>query len=404
MRSDQVDLPSIRVTNLSKRFGRVIALDKVGFLVKNREYIGILGPSGCGKTTLIKCIAGILQPEKGHVYIGDKLVDGAPPEDRGIGYVFQNIALFPHMNVRDNIGYGLRVKQVDFEESRRLVSETIALIRYNADPGEFPRELSGGMQQKVAVARALASRTELLLLDEPLSALDAKVRVELRYELRKLVKDLKLTAIHITHDQEEVMSIADRIIIMKKGQIVEIGTPAQLYFRPKNLFTANFLGEANFIEGEVQDIQKYTMTIKIKEGIILEAPLKAEGQEETAGEGTENNFPREKKSSATEFFTNQLVVTAIRPEFISFSKRGSASSVRRRNTIRGKIGERIFSGGTYVYGLVLENDLHLSCRVPFDESREMPKQGEEINVTLDPQAMLVFPYPRIGLAKEISLE
>jgi ABC-type Fe3+/spermidine/putrescine transport system ATPase subunit len=397
-------LPSIRVTNLSKRFGRVIALDKVDFSVRNREYIGILGPSGCGKTTLIKCIAGILQPEKGHVYIGDKLVDGTPPEDRGIGYVFQNIALFPHMNVKDNIGYGLRVKQVDFEESRRLVSETIALIRYNADPGEYPRELSGGMQQKVAVARALASRTELLLLDEPLSALDAKVRVELRYELRKLVKDLKLTAIHITHDQEEVMSIADRIIIMKKGQIVEIGTPAQLYFRPRNLFTANFLGEANFIEGEVQDIQKDMMTIKIKEGIILEAPLKAEGQEETVGEETENNFPREKKSSANEFFTNQLVVAAIRPEFISFSKRGSVPSVRRRNTIRGEIGDRIFSGGTYVYGLVLENDLHLSCRVPFDESREMPEQGEEINVTLDPQAILVFPYPRIGLAKEISLE
>ena len=397
-------MPSIRVVNLGKRFGKVIALDKVDFFVRNREYVGILGPSGCGKTTLIKCVAGILQPERGHVYIGEKLVDGAPPEDRGIGYVFQNIALFPHMNVRSNIGYGLRVKQVDFEESRRLVSETIALIRYNADPREYPRELSGGMQQKVAVARALASRTELLLLDEPLSALDAKVRVELRYELRKLVKDLKLTAIHITHDQEEVMSIADRIIIMKKGQIVEIGTPEQLYFRPKSLFTANFLGEANFIEGKVADIRKDTVAIKIKEGIIVEARLNAGVQEEAGGQETESDSLRKKKPRATEFFTNQLVVAAIRPEFISFSRKGSSPSFSGQNMIRGRIGERVFSGGTYVYGLVLENDLRLTCRVPYDKSQKMPEQGEEIIVTVDPQALLVFPYPRIGLAKEVSLE
>jgi ABC-type Fe3+/spermidine/putrescine transport system ATPase subunit len=397
-------MPSIRVVNLSKRFGKVIALDKVDFSVRNREYVGILGPSGCGKTTLIKCVAGILRPEKGHVYIGEKLVDGAPPEDRGIGYVFQNIALFPHMNVRTNIGYGLRVKQVDFEESRRIVSETIALIKYNADPGEYPSELSGGMQQKVAVARALASRTELLLLDEPLSALDAKVRVELRYELRKLVEDLKLTAIHITHDQEEVMSIADRIIIMKKGQIVEIGTPAQLYFRPRSLFTANFLGEANFIEGKVMNVGQDIIAIKIKEGIIIEAYLGTEELGETRAEETEKHPPRKIKPKTTNFFKDQLIVAAIRPEFISFRRKSSMPASTGKNTVRGKIGDCIFSGGTYVYELLLENDVRLSCRVPFDESQERPKQGETITVTLDPQAVLVFPYPRIGLAKETSLE
>jgi ABC-type Fe3+/spermidine/putrescine transport system ATPase subunit len=396
-------MPSIRVVNLSKRFGKVTALDKVDFSVRNREYVGILGPSGCGKTTLIKCVAGILRPEKGHVYIGEKLVDGAPPEDRGIGYVFQNIALFPHMNVTSNIGYGLRVKQVDFEESRRIVSETIALIKYNADPREFPMELSGGMQQKVAVARALASRTELLLLDEPLSALDAKVRVELRYELRKLVEDLKLTAIHITHDQEEVMSIADRIIIMKKGQIVEIGTPEQLYFRPRSLFTANFVGEANFVEGKVLDIGRDIISIKIKEGVLIEARLKKEELEETRAEETEKRSSRKTKPKSTHFFTDQLIVAAIRPEFVSFRK-GSMPTSQSGNTVRGKIVNCIFSGGTYVYELLLENDVHLSCRVPFDESQEVPRQGERITVTLDPQAILIFPYPRIGLAREISLE
>lgn len=396
-------MPSIRVVNLSKRFGKVIALDRVDFYVRTREYVGILGPSGCGKTTLIKCVAGILTG-KGHVYIGEKLVDGTPPEDREIGYVFQNIALFPHMNVRDNIGYGLRVKQADLEESRRLVRETIALIRYNADPGEYPKQLSGGMQQKVAVARALASRTELLLLDEPLSALDAKVRVELRYELRKLVKDLELTAIHITHDQEEVMSIADRIIIMKKGQIVEIGTPDQLYFRPKNLFTANFLGEANFIEGKVVSSQLSIIEIKIKGGLVIEAHLKTNESEQGRVEEAEKVTRQEREEKETRFYTNQLVVAAIRPEFISISRIDSASGRRRPNTIKGKIGDSIFSGGTYVYELVLENDEHLSCRVPFDESQEVLRRGEEIKVTLDPEAILVFLYPRIGLAKEVSLE
>jgi putative spermidine/putrescine transport system ATP-binding protein len=397
-------MPSIRVVDLSKRFGKVVALDKVFFYVKNREYVGILGPSGCGKTTLIKCVAGILQQNKGHVYIGEKLVDGTPPEDRGIGYVFQNIALFPHMNVRDNIGYGLRVKQADVEESRRIVSETIALIKFNADPGEYPSELSGGMQQKVAVARALASKTELLLLDEPLSALDAKVRVELRYELRKLVKDLKLTAIHITHDQEEVMSIADRIMIMKRGQIVEVGTPEQLYFRPKTLFTANFLGEANFIEGKVVSIQDSILAMKIRNGIVIEAHLKTDGAGETTVEEPKKDARHKRMPKKTRFFANQLVVAAVRPEFISISKMESTLGRRRPNTIQGKIEDSVFSGGTYVYELILENDEHVTCRVPFDESQEPWKKGEAVTVTLDSEATLVYPYPRIGLAKEISLE
>jgi ABC-type Fe3+/spermidine/putrescine transport system ATPase subunit len=260
------------------------------------------------------------------------------------------------------------------------------------------------MQQKVAVARALASRTELLLLDEPLSALDAKVRVELRYELRKLVKDLKLTAIHITHDQEEVMSIADRIIIMKKGQVVEIGTPDQLYFRPKNLFTANFLGEANFIEGKVASFQDNIIAIKIKSGFVIEAHLKTDRSEQGRVEETEKVSRQERKTKETRFYTNQLVVAAIRPELISISKMNTASSRRRPNTIQGKIGDSIFSGGTYVYELVLENDEHLTCRVPFDKSQEILKRGQAINVTLDPETILVFPYPRIGLAKEVSLE
>jgi ABC-type Fe3+/spermidine/putrescine transport system ATPase subunit len=260
------------------------------------------------------------------------------------------------------------------------------------------------MQQKVAVARALASKTELLLLDEPLSALDAKVRVELRYELRKLVKDLKLTAIHITHDQEEVMSIADRIMIMKRGQIVEVGTPDQLYFRPKTLFTANFLGEANFIEGKVVSIQDNILAMKIGNGIVIEAHLRADGAGGAIVEHLKGDPRHRRMPEKTRFFSNQLVVAAVRPEFISINKVERPLGHRRPNTIQGKIEDSVFSGGTYVYELILENDEHLTCRVPFDESQEPLRKGEAVTVTLDSEAILVYPYPRIGLAKEISLE
>ncbi|WXG47341.1 MAG: ABC transporter ATP-binding protein [Candidatus Atabeyarchaeum deiterrae] len=396
-------MPSIRVVNLNKRYSKVVALDKVTFSVRNREYVGILGPSGCGKTTLIKCIAGIIAQDRGHVYIGEKMVDGVPPEDRGIGYVFQNIALFPHMNVRDNIGYGLRVKEVDEEESRRLVSEMIELIKFNADPKEYPRELSGGMQQKVAVARALASRTELLLLDEPLSALDAKVRVNLRYELRRLVKDLKLTAVHITHDQEEVMSIADRIIVMKRGQMVEIGTPTQLYFKPKRLFTANFLGEANFLEGKIIKMQESSLTIRIKGSMVIEVSLKQEEwdrKEREEGEQSDKLRTGEEKK----FHTNQLIVAVIRPEFISISRGSGGKAHGGTNTLNATVNDAIFSGGTIRCDLTLEEGDRVACRMPFDQSEKPLRTGEELAATFDPNAILVYPYPRIGLAREVSLE
>jgi ABC-type Fe3+/spermidine/putrescine transport system ATPase subunit len=394
-------MPSVRAANLSKRFGKVIALDKVELHVRNGEYVGILGPSGCGKTTLIKCVAGILKPDRGHIYIGEKLVDRLPPEDRGIGYVFQNIALFPHMNVRENIGYGLRVRQADEEESRRLVSEMIALIKFSADPKSYPRELSGGMQQKVAVARALASKTELLLLDEPLSALDAKVRVELRTELRKLVKDLKLTAIHITHDQEEVMSIADSIIVMKRGQVVETGTPEQLYFRPKRLFTANFLGEANFIECRIASMQDKAFILRLRNDALIEA---YPNSEETEKEPIEGKTHRKGKHEKSVFELKMLVVAVIRPEFITLDKVDGTRIGRATNTFKAAVSNAVFSGGTIRYELTLENKDRVTCRVPVDHFKESLRTGEQVTARLDPNAILVYPYPRIGLAREISLE
>ncbi len=244
-------MPKIRVEGVKKSYGKVVALNGVNLTIRDGEYLSIVGPSGCGKTTLIKSIAGVVQPDGGDIFIDDNKVTQLPIEDRGVGYVFQEIALFPHMNVYDNVSYGLMVKGVTPLEREVPVEEMLHMMNLEDYVSLYPNELSGGARQKAAISRALTSGSTLLLLDEPLGALDLKVRTVLRYELRKLVKDLGLTAVHVTHDQEEALSISDRIVVMKAGKIVEVGLPIQLYMRPKEIFTAKFLGEANFITGEI---------------------------------------------------------------------------------------------------------------------------------------------------------
>jgi len=196
-------LPDVRLVNVTKRFGKIVAVNNVSLHVYDKEYFSLLGPSGCGKTTLLRLIAGLIQPDEGEIYIGDRLVNDVPPEDRDIGFVFQTFALFPHMNSWDNVIYGPRVKGFDMEKASTIGHEVLEMVRLHERLDAFPNELSGGMMQRIAVARALAAGAKLLLLDEPLGQLDAKVRNELRYEIRRMAKDLELTAIHVTHDQAE---------------------------------------------------------------------------------------------------------------------------------------------------------------------------------------------------------
>ena len=225
-------MPTIELKGVSKYYGELAAVDHVDLSIADGEYITILGPSGCGKTTLIRMIAGIITPTEGTVTIGGKDMTGVPIEDRDIGYVFQNIALFPNLNVRDNVSYSPRVKGKEVTEQDSVSHQYLELVKLLDKMEMFPRELCGGEQQKVSLARALATGSKVILLDEPLSALDARVRVDLRYDLRRLVKSLGITTVHVTHDQEEAMSVSDRIVLMKKGAIVEIGTPEQLYTKP----------------------------------------------------------------------------------------------------------------------------------------------------------------------------
>lgn len=241
----------IRTENLTKRFGNVIAVDRATLEIKDGEFFTLLGPSGCGKTTFLRCIAGLELPDEGRIYFDDEDVTEVPPHKRDTGMVFQNYALWPHMNVFDNIAYGLKIKGYKKEEIMRRVKEVLKLVKLEGLENRTPHQLSGGQQQRVALARAIVINPRVLLFDEPLSNLDAKLRLEMRAELKKLQRDLGVTTIYVTHDQEEAMSISDRIAIMNKGKIMQIGTPREIYENPKNEFVARFIGQGTFFKGEV---------------------------------------------------------------------------------------------------------------------------------------------------------
>ena len=244
----------IRIDNLSKSFGHLKALDDVSLAIDPGELFFLLGPSGCGKTTLLRSIAGFHQPETGAIRIGARDVTNLPPHRRDTGMVFQSYALWPHMTVEENVAFGLKIRQRPRSEMRRRVAEALERVHMADRARAKPNQLSGGQQQRVALARALVIEPQCLLLDEPLSNLDAKLRLEMRGEIRRICKLVGLTAIYVTHDQKEALSIADRLAVMRAGRIEQLGTPQEVYRRPCNEFVAGFIGEANFIPGRVTEI------------------------------------------------------------------------------------------------------------------------------------------------------
>ena len=364
-------MPKLDLIGLSKNYGNIQALTDISLHVENKEYVCILGPSGCGKSTLIRCIAGINIPDSGKILIDGESVEQTPIEDRRIGYVFQDIALFPHMSVRDNISYGLAVRHAESTEITTVTNEMLDLINMRDRSKAYPRELSGGAQQKLAVGRAIATGSHLFLLDEPLGALDAIVRAELRYELRKLASDLGLTVIHVTHDQEEALSIADTVIVMKSGRIVEVGRPSEIYASPKNLFTANFVGETNLLEGKLLDTDGSQCTVDIKGH-----RFKVSGFGKTVG---------------------QRVIVSIRPEFILLTP----PTVVGWN---GEIKQVTFLGNLNRYVVEVEGGVEIIAEVSTAEYSTGFRVGESVMASFDEPHMLLFDYPEEGLEKEISLE
>ena len=244
---------SVRLDCLTKTFGTTRAVDGVSLAVEPGELFFLLGPSGCGKTTLLRCIAGFHEPDAGDIFIGDSAITHLPPHVRDTGMVFQSYALWPHMTVRENVAFGLEMRRLKRREITERVREALELVKMSARADAKPNQLSGGQQQRVALARALVVHPQCLLLDEPLSNLDAKLRMEMRVEIRRICKEAGLTAIYVTHDQKEALSIADRLAVMNEGRVEQTGRPLDVYRRPASRFVANFIGETNFLEGTVFD-------------------------------------------------------------------------------------------------------------------------------------------------------
>ena len=357
----------IEIQGLFKRFKTVVAINRIQLEVNEGEMLTLLGPSGCGKTTTLRCIAGLEKPEDGDIVIDGKpmLSQGfVPPSKRGIGMVFQNYAVWPHMKVFNNIAYGLKLQKLPKKEIRKSVHNVLDLVGLGGLENRYPAQLSGGQQQRVALARALVRNPKVLLLDEPLSNLDAKLREELRFEIKNLVRRMGITSVYVTHDQAEAMVISDRIAVMESGNVVQLGTAQDIYKKPANKFVADFIGTMNFIPGEiVGDLPE-------KNQVYVSTDISEKMLCQTRG--------------STEAAKGKNVHASIRPEDVEvFTERPQAAE----NVFKGTIVNKAYLGN-FLYIFVKINDTGIRVQV----SHHLPQEeGQEIYLFLDPQkCMLLF--------------
>ena len=345
--------------------------------VEDGEYVCILGPTGAGKTTLLRIIAGLVKADTGKITINDEVVNDTPPEERDTLYMFQQYALFPHMNVWDNVSYGPTVKNWQEEKIEQLTREILEMVHLAERADSLPHELSGGMQQRVALGRGIASGARILLLDEPLGALDARLRVDLRAQLRKLVKDQALTAIHVTHDQEEALMIGDRIVVLRNGQIEQIGSPQEIYEQPQSIFVASFVGGANFLEGNMIDRNEIYSIIELRGGLEI-------------------------RVQDTQFNVGERVVVAFRLEDTKINEKGEARAREGVNNLHGTIETVMFIGGFMEYQILLDNKVRVLAKVLVFEGFESYKPNDAVIISFPVSECIVFPYPEQGLLKEIE--
>jgi ABC-type Fe3+/spermidine/putrescine transport system ATPase subunit len=366
-----VILSLIKLENVTKRFDDITALDRVSFSVEDGEYLCILGQTGAGKTTLLRVIAGLLDPDDGEIYIEDKIVNDVPPEERDTVYMFQQFALFPHMNVWQNVSFGPEIKGWNKNRVKEVSGEILDMVRLADRWDALPDELSGGMQQRVALARGIATGARILLLDEPFGALDVRLRVNLRFQLRKLVKDQKLTVIHVTHDQEEALTIADRVAVLRKGRIQQVGTPQEVYTRPRSIFVTNFVGGANFIEGTIVHVHDYGSTIEIRGGLRINV--------------SDKYHP-----------IGNRVVVAIRHENVILN-----SDKSLENNLNGIVDSISFIGSFTECRIKLENGNILTSK-SLTSIIKPCNIRDKVSVSFLPDNSLVFSYPPSGLLTEIE--
>jgi ABC-type Fe3+/spermidine/putrescine transport system ATPase subunit len=319
LRFTRKNMSRVRLVNISKHYGSTVAVEKVNLDVAEGELVTLLGPSGCGKTTTLRMIAGLIEPTAGRVYFDDQDVTNLPPNTRNIGFVFQSPALFPHMSVADNIGFGLSVKGRSKSEISDRVKEVLKLVDLVSYGNRLPRQLSGGQQQRVALARVLATDPRVLLFDEPLSALDRNLRETLKYNILELQRRTGKTAIYVTHDQSEAFAISDRIAVMNQGLIEQIGSQTEIYLHPQSDFVAEFIGANNRLEGQITNLSSEITTVQTS-GLAVQCPTRV---------GLKRG---------------DAVIAYIRPEDIKVLQNGEAGAYR--NIVEGTLEQIIFEGAT----------------------------------------------------------
>ncbi|TPJ62185.1 ABC transporter ATP-binding protein [Mesorhizobium sp. B2-7-1] len=342
--------PAVEFRNIDIAYGKFVAVRDFSLSIRKGSFVTLLGPSGCGKTTILRSIAGLVDISAGQIMIGDRRVDDVPIYKRNIGLVFQSYALFPHKTVFDNVAFGLKYRNVAKPEIKRKVGQALDMVRLPGSEKKLPSQLSGGQQQRIALARAIVFEPQVLLLDEPLSALDANMREEMRVEIKKIQKETGITAIFVTHDQEEALSMSDRIVVMNAGSAEQIGTPEEVYERPATAFVANFLGKANMLSGTVSRSGGPT-TVKLASGqtvnVLAPKPL-AQGS---------------------------AVTVVVRPQKLSVV--GTSA-----NRLPGQVVSASYLGGSAIYEVDIGGKTNIRANAPIDG--RVRREGEAIELGFDP--------------------
>ncbi|MBW2056338.1 MAG: ABC transporter ATP-binding protein [Deltaproteobacteria bacterium] len=355
----------VELRRITKRFGDFTAVNDISLGVEKGEFLSLLGPSGCGKTTTLRIIAGFEEPSKGSVFIKGRCVDDVPPYQRNIGMVFQNYALFPHKTVFGNIAYGLRMRNIEKREIRRRVGEILEMVKLSGFEDRKPHQLSGGQQQRVALARALVIRPDVLLLDEPLSNLDAKLREEMRVETKRIQQSVGITTLYVTHDQVEALSMSDRVAIMEQGSIVQMGTPRDVYEIPASPFVADFMGQSNHLDGEIASTRDRESEIRTESGLRIVAKL-TEGLQE--------------KRRVRLFVRVETVELSLEP------------FPERENVFAGRVESISYHGSSTLYYVRLDERTRLVVEKPRHDAQNMKIQEDSrVWIRIPPQECITLP-------------
>jgi spermidine/putrescine transport system ATP-binding protein len=343
---------AVELREISKRFGQTLVVDRVTLQICKGEFFSLLGPSGCGKTTTLRIIAGFERPDSGEVFINGSRATHTPPQERDVNLVFQHYALFPHLTVEQNVAFGLEVRKLPRAIIRERVGKALERVRLSGLGARFPHQLSGGQQQRVALARALVTEPSVLLLDEPLGALDLKLRQEMQLELKRLQRELKITFLYVTHDQEEALKMSDRLAVMQGGRVLQVGSPQEIYERPASRFVADFIGESNVLEGRVVHTAGSRAVVQIgplTTNVLSDSPLQI----------------------------NQRVTLALRPERIRLCSPGNG-------TWTGLVEELLYAGKETQYRVRVSPEIVLTVSSPGANGIAV---GERVGLTWDPQSL-----------------